>query len=319
MKRIIAILLLSVLLICLSVPAFATQEENTAVDPKEDQSITAYLSDDLMSVNIQDKTYVRFNASALTSDGDYFWDSGTDNDSLVIPESQKQSIEYADFSVYNTDVALRVYLDYTDGVHMEICYIRQDLYEQYQQMLTSDAVTVEFHWPEDNSVDLKLDYQTMEKTILFTEDLYDTGGYFQVIAQSSELRVSRGLLLTKGDDYYYFDYEENGTDYVNHSSEAIVWQITDPATCTALDEAMDAYYESDLGFFENDDFSLALSKVFLIIVFVVFPAIVLVLFLILAIRAKTPVYKKLFWNLCAWSGVLLIFVGMVAAFVNFSG
>lgn len=311
MKRFILLLLSLVLILSVSVPVLA------AADPAEteaDLTTSVYLSEDLMTATRQDMTYVRFNADHLISQTLTSWGTGTGNDSLVFSETQKQTIKSGDIDVYSGEVAIRVTLEYYDGVTMTVNYIREDLYEQYQQLLTTDQVTVDFRNPDNNKVDITLDKETMQKEILFQEDIYYVNSY-DIIVETEEMSVSRGQLLVLDDSYYYFDEEENGT-YLYGAERYTAWLITDEATCAKFDAALEEYH-SGLGVLEDDDFSEAVSKVFLIAMFVVLPAIVLILFLVLAIIAKTPVYKKLFWNLCAWSGVLLIFVGILAAVVEF--
>lgn len=311
MKKIILLLLSLVLILSVSVPVLA------AADPAEaetDLTTSVYLSEDLMTATRQGMPYVRFNADQLNSNSLTSWGTGTGNDSLVLSETQKQTIKSGDIDVYNGDVAIRVTLEYYDGATLTVTYIREALYEQYQQLLETDEVTVDFRYPDNNKVDFTLDKEAMQKEILFREDIYSVNSY-DIVVETEEMSVSRGQLLELDGSYYYYNAEEDGT-YLYLSERITAWLITDEAACAKFDAALDEYH-SGLGTLEDDDFSEAVSKVFLIAMFVVLPAIVLILFLVLAIIAKTPVYKKLFWNLCAWSGVLLIFVGILAAVVEF--
>lgn len=318
MKRRIALLLLVLsLLTAFAVPALALAENETTeqtssvqVDPLQDLSTTLYLTDDLMTVYRQGQTYVRFNAALLNS----YFEYGTGNDSVILTESQKKTIKNAYFGVHSSDSALRVELEYFDGVTMQIYYIRQDLTQTYQTLLQTDDCIVDFkYYLDDTILDLPLDAARGTEEVLF--DIYDYKT-FEVTAEDGVFEVRRGCLLIDGDQYYYVDYNEVGTDELYRLERFRAWHITDEALCAQIDKVMEEYYGSDLGWLESEDFSEQVSKALLIFLFVVIPGAVLILFLILAIRAKTPVYKKLFWNLCIWSALVLVVAATVILIVQ---
>ncbi len=297
-KRIVLLLLALAMLAILSVPALAVK------DPVEiavsEEALTVTLSDDLQQAQADGETYVRFNDKRLS--GYYKWGDYE----VLLTEDQKQTIESAEVQAHNYTKALSVTLFYKDGAKLSVSYIREDILEAYQGLLTTDDCVVHFHYPEENTVKLPLGVARGEEEILFRDDLYN-GSRFDVSALGeSGLEVDRGSLLIKGEEYYYADYDELGTTDLYSQERFKVWHITDEALCAELDKAMEAYYGSDLGWLEDQEFSEQVSKVFLIILFMVIPGAALILFFVLAIRAKTPVYKKLFWNLCAWSALVLI-------------
>jgi ATP-dependent Clp protease ATP-binding subunit ClpC len=81
-------------------------------------------------------------------------------------------------------------------------------------------------------------------------------------------------------------------------------KITDEALLQELNTAQDAYYNDDMGFLFNDALTQSISKIFLVVIFCVIPGIVLILFAILAIRAKQAIYRKLFILVSTLSGTL---------------
>ena len=68
--------------------------------------------------------------------------------------------------------------------------------------------------------------------------------------------------------------------------------MKDKALIEKLDNAKSAYYSDGLGFFENDELSEKVSMIFFLVVFAFLTLIILITFLILAIRSK-GIYKKM--------------------------
>ena len=312
MKRFTYLFLCLALILSLSVPVLALSvPEEVEPSAPEDVQSPATLSEDMQTLNWQGTAYVRFNDTRLQG---YYVDYGT---TLELTEEQQKHIEKTTLTMQPSTIAIKVNLQYIDGANMTMTFIREDMYEPYAALLNADTVLIQFSYPERTQVELKLNIDTMEQEILFEDDYYSSNT-FKAVAEDAGMSVSAGMMLALDDTYYYVDYEECQKIY-NGDDEALrikAWVISDEDTCAKLDEALDAYY-GGLGIFEDDNFSEAVSKVFLIATFVVLPTMVLILFVVLAIIAKTPVYKKLFWNICAWAGVLLIFVGIIAAMVKF--
>lgn len=308
MKRILNLLLILALLLSVSVSAVSADELKSAT-----QEVTEYiyLSPDLMTVTREKQTYVRFNDDQLS--GYFKW---TD-DQLVLPDELEDQIKSWAVSSFD-GIAYLVELEYYDGVSMQISYIRQDLQEKYQYLLTCKTVTVDFREPEDNVLELTLDYEKMEEDVFFEDDISGMIT-FDVTTEGDGMKVERGQIIEKNDQFYYFDYAENKTTYIYDLKTAKVWHITDQAMYDQCKQASDAYFDEGLGFMEEEEFSLNFTVAFLAVMFGAMPVIILVLFLVLAIRAKKPVYRNMFWNLCAWSGVLLVFVSLVIALGLFAG
>ena len=310
MKRRIALLLLVLsLLTAFAVPALAYAEPETVVESSEENQ-TATVSEDLQQVHFADTTYVRCNISRLEGAFSDFPDT-----TVLLSDTQKQTIEDVGLTVYlyeeNTagaPVAIKVSIYYKDGSVLNIGCLREDLMQTYQTLLETDDCMVDFsYYLDGKQINFPLDAARGTEEILFDIYNYRT---FDVIAKDDEpLAVQRGRLLIDNGEYYYVDYNEVGTDNFYTLERFKAWHITDEALCARLDQTMDEYYNSDFGFMENEEFSDDVSGVFLIFLFVALPGACFVLFLILAIRAKTPAYRKLFWNLCAWSAMVLIVAG----------
>jgi hypothetical protein len=87
----------------------------------------------------------------------------------------------------------------------------------------------------------------------------------------------------------------------------LAFEITDENLCNKIDECIEAYYDDDYGFFDDDGFTNTVSKVMLTIIFLIFPLAVFALALILAIRSK-GYYKKLLRILYISAIVTLVLV-----------
>lgn len=298
-KRIVLLLLAVLMLVVLTVPALATEDpiETTAAE----EEIIVTLSEDLQQAQVNGVTYVRFNSSYLTN-----WMSDITVEA-ELSETQKQSIKQAYVQTYESPV-IRVEIDYLDGAELTVKYIREDMKARYEELLTTDSCEISFIYYDDdpNNVLFSLERARGKEEILFRKDIYYYSTFRVVAKDESGLTVSRGMLLKDGDVYYYVDYAELGSTDIYEQERTKAWQITDEALIADIEKGLDEYYGEDWGVLEDQDFSEQVSKVFLIILFMVIPGAMLILFFVLAIRAKTPVYKKLFWNLCAWSALVLI-------------
>ena len=298
MKKIITLLLALAMLTALAVPVLAAKDpiETTATE----EEITVTLSEDLQLAQVYGVTYVRFNSSYLTN-----WMSDITVEA-ELSEAQKQSIKQAYVQTYDAPV-IRVEIDYLDGAELTVRYIREDLLARYEELLTTDSCEISFiYYDGEYNVLFPLERARGKEEILFHEDIYDYNAFRVVAKDESGLTVSRGMLLKDGDVYYYVDYAELGSTDIYDLERFKAWQITDNALIAAIEKGLDEYYGEDWGVLEDPEVSEQVSKVFLIILFMVIPGAALILFLVLAIRAKTPVYKKLFWNLCAWSALVLV-------------
>lgn len=311
MKRKIALLLLSLVLILgLSAPAFA------AADPvpettMEDRKLHGQLSDDLQTIQVGNLTYVRADVSRLTG---YF--GGGFDIVLDLTDEQKETIKSAYVDTHKIGVALEVTFTYHDNSRLTAYYIDQSRQDAYTQLLTTDDIIVELRYPDYNRVKMSAEAARGQEEILFIDQIYRANTFEVLAADSDGLEVYRGELLMIGKQYYYFDFDENGTTDIYENERCHAWLITDEELVSRLDAALEEYYEDGLGVLEDQDFSEKISRLFLIFLFVALPGIAFVVFLILAIRAKTPVYRKLLWNLCAWSALVLILVGTVVLVVQ---
>lgn len=305
MKKYLICIITSILLFsCLGMTAFA-------------ETSAPVISEDYQTVYLKGGTYSRFNASMV--DVEYFsYD--------VLPEltdEQQEDIADVSFMLNESESFLSVEITFRDGSNLSADFIRDDYQKKYNDLISNpdSPYIIDFEWPEGNRVTGSRSLFTANPVVIGGWDL-DRSSYYPVLMNivEDDTSIHKGSLLISNDRYYYVDYEEIGVtrwyafDPYEYT-ELPAYEITDSDLVAEIIAGEESFYGDDFGFLYNDELTSTISKVFLIIVFAVIPAIILVLFLILAIRAKT-IYRKLFAAICCISGVELVIFAIVAMMLH---
>ncbi len=315
MKKLLALVLA---LFCISsVTAYAT----TPVGP-ETVDVTGQLSyDTVYEIDIENEReglyvngeyYTLFNAKNMETNGyDEFQYEISMSDEL---EQKIQDVELC----ISPDLAV-VYSTYNfgDGTSLNATYLKHSLVSEYDRLVSNEWQygEIEFEYPHDNQLSITQEKLYGKQVNLFTKEIEDYNYHeFRVysITNSCKIKVEKGMLITTEDKYYFIDYEKANLgdfDYFNIAdySEILAFEITDENLCNKIDECIEAYYDDEFGFFDDDGFTNAVSKVMLTIMFLIFPLAVFVFSLILAIRSK-GYYKKIFRVLYISAIVTLVLV-----------
>ena len=301
MKKYLICIITSILLFsCLGMTAFA------------DNSGPA-ISDDYQTVYLNGETYSRFNASMIDTDYEYLYAAPN------LTDAQQEYIAEITFMINDSRSLLSVDIDFKDGSTLSANYIRNDYRDTYHELIKNQNAPyiIDFEWPEGNRVTGSKSLFTANPVVLGSRDLHRSDQYpilMNILGDDTDLYI--GALLIIDGHYYYVDYEEIGvTKWYNFNAyeytDLPAYEITDSDLVADIAAGEDAYYNADFGFLYDDELTTTISNVFLILVFAVMPAVILVLFLILAIRAKT-VYRKLFTVICCISGVELVIFTIAA-------
>lgn len=245
------------------------------------------------NLEYQGNNYVRFDASLVDFDIEEYLDDVQYN---------LGNIKSADYEFSYNKAIIRAYFTYNDGSMLTASFINDNFYySEYQRMITNpDKFTVDFYYPDDNTVTANSEAFFGEVTSLYGDDLwYSDQMDVTVNAEDNSFYINKGCLFILDDTYYYYDYEKAGiTDPYSFNAYDVegwieVYKITDSHLCLQLDEAYNEYNSDFIGLL-GSDFTESFAIVLLVLVFAVIPLAALIVFLILAIRAKTPSYKKLF-------------------------
>ncbi len=301
MKKYLICIITSILLFsCLGMTAFAETSAPT-------------ISDDYRTVYLNGETYSRFNASMIDTEYEYYYAEPN------LTDAQQEYIAEVTFMINDSKSLLSVVIDFKDGSTLSANYIRKDYLDTYDELIKNQNAPyiIDFEWPEGNRVTGSKALFTANPVVLGSRDLNISDQYpilMSILEDDTDLYI--GALLIIDGRYYYVDYEEIGVTrwydfYAYEYTDLPAYEITDSDLVADIATGEEAYYNSDLGFFYNDELTTTISKVFLILVFAVMPAVILVLFFILAIRAKT-VYRKLFTVICCISGVELVIFTIAA-------
>ena len=315
MKKLLALILA---LFCISsVTAYAT----APVVP-ETVDVTGQLSYGIVyEVDIENEReglyfngeyYILFNANKIEVDG-------YDEFQYEISMSDELEQKIQDVELYiSPDVAIvNAIYNFKDGTTLNANYLKHSLVTEFDRLVSSNWKNgeIEFEYPSDNQLTINQEKLYGKQINLFTKEIGDTNYHeFRVYAttNSCDLKVEKGMLITTEDKYYFIDYEKANLgdfDYFNMAdySEILAFEITDGNLCDKIDECIEAFYDDDFGFFDDDGFTNTVSKVMLTIMFLIFPLAVFVFALILAIRSK-GYYKKIFRVLYISAIVTLVLV-----------
>ena len=321
MKRKLCIISITVLIMfCLSITSMA----DTVV-----QKPQVSFNDDFTKMYYNGKTFSRVDASMLEYDFNYDeivndiieYDDGVYSDTYsisgeqefydVIPNPAHTFVD--DISVYADIKEVLFFADitYKDGAYLSCSYLRDDYANEYKKIIAGDTeqVTIDFIFPDGNTVicdSAKLKTGTPAK-IRWNYESFCVYSY----TKDNALRAEVGQLFYENDKFYYYDYakaEMTSEDFYNYEYDEIisVIEITDEELKAEIEIAIQEYYNDDMGFVFNDDLSESISKVFYSVLFLLIPLVVCIGSLILFIKAKKPIYKKIFAIICVLSLLVII-------------
>lgn len=307
MKKCISVLIILLLLSsCLSFTVSAA-----------DASFT--VSEDYKTMYLDGSTYSRADISVLSVD---FTEIIGKN--LALTETQKEEIKEVSFLTSETRSVILADFYFKDGSQLSVGFLRDDCREVYESLMSdADAgCVIDFGWPEGNQVATRLAQLRGETVTLNDTEFLEWCEYFSVTAQSSdrELSATKGSLLSYESQYYYVDFQENGISVSNYFfpgdyTHLKVHEITNEEVLESIMEAEEAYYSDSFGFFFDDAFTKGLSAVFLVFVFAVIPAVVLVMAVIFTIRTK-GFYRRLWVGITALSAAELVIFAILTALIT---
>lgn len=288
-RKILVLFVLLSLLVTLSVSAFAAAPHKLTI------------AEDLQRVTLDGETYVQANVSNLEG---YFSDLEV---TVELTESQQVEYERVELRRMNKVTSvIMVYIYKTDGIKLEISYIREDVYASYLSLSEQMELTVRFRYPANNDVITEKRQLCGEATTLYKDDLSKARTYEVYAVGEKFMTLFKGWLVSIGDDYYYVDMEENGytvDTFLTGQPKVSAYKVTDQDLIARFEEAMDDYYEG-MGIFEDPEVSDNVSAVFLVIIFGILPFVVLAAFTVFAIVTKKRVYRTLY--ICVASCALLV-------------
>lgn len=317
MKKILSITLAVLMLsLFLGVNSFAI------APPKQETKYVTF-SEDFQKMFYDGKLYSRKNTSGIyfyedidyTEQGVYTETYALPNYQATLSDTQAENvddIQIFSLNPFGSEVIFAVNIYYKDGATLSVSYLRSDYLEEYEKLINKefDELYVDFGWPEGNIVEIKKDSLSSEITKKF--DYWDYYDCFPIEGglDNGKLRYEYGEIRYINGDFYYYNPELNKEveNYFNNDGylyeeysysyetepDVNLTKITDEATISTLDEALQKYYEDDMGYMYNDELLEGVSKVFLTILFGIIPFAAFILFLVLAIKAKKKGYRKIY-------------------------
>lgn len=309
-KRILSIIITVLLILtCFTFGVSASDSFQTYENIGE-QNYPIIISDNYQTLSYSDNTYIRFDASAVDWD---FYNNFSDT------KCNLSEVKYVDYQTNETGTIVRAWIYFKDGGSFNATYIDKTYYDEYLMVLNNPKeYTINFSFPIDNNVSTTKNQFLGKKTTLTTYELW-IDNYFDVnsYSQNGDFYVTKGSLILVDDKYYYVDFIENNVDdpinFFPDDYEVLkAYEITNKELIENLDAAYDEYNSDAVGFLTGE-FSENISVVLLCIALVIVPLSALIIFLILSLRAKSPIYKKLFRTIYIMSAAELVVLAVIVA------
>ncbi len=218
-----------------------------------------------------------------------------------LTEEQHKEVKMVEITNVSHDESL-FYLSiyFYDGTELYIDFIREDLVEEYENLISGNVneYYIDFSWPEENIISVKKDelFSGKETKINTWDSEYDYLVYANSATESFDAEI--GIILKIEDDYYlysFIDSEIKSSLYFWElgDDEVKVIKLDNESIIEKIKLGEEKRQEDEFGYLYNDELTEAVSKIFFTLVFAILPAIVFVVSLIFAFRAKKSLYKKL--------------------------
>ena len=328
MKKILSIIFTLVLIFsCFAVSAFAFEMEVTTDkagsfvyegDAYYDTQPVMTFSEDFKKLYVNDEPFSRADLSMLSEYYGYSVSVTKEHipwlrNSVFVDftDVQKQIVKEIEISTNKAQNMYLIDLNLGDGSNLTVHFIKDTYLEDYNNVISGngDVYLIDFLYPENNMVLTSKSALEGEPTIISSDDVFGVYDYFyvDVANQDQSVSMATGVVFVIDGTYYYFDYIAEGfedADFLysgelGKAKEVNAYKITDEKLLADIEVAVEAYYDDDYGIFFDKETSDIIAMVFLIIIFIVVPAIVFVIFLIKAIRGK-GIYKKLYGTVAAF-------------------
>lgn len=271
------------------------------------------ISEDYQTLTMDGKSYSRINAMNLSVE--YYEEI---HKKVKLSDTQAEQIQDIYLEANETKSVLYAVLTFLDGATLSIDFLQTDYLDEYNNIMKGKVknYNIDFEWPEGNVVNATCEELLGDDVTLKATEL-EFCDYYYVNAQSKDagITVFTGALISIDSSFYYVDFGEvqvsAWSEFEPYTyAELSAYKITNETLISKLEDAETSYYADELGFLFDDSLSELVASVFLVLVFVLVPFVLLVLFLILAIRSKT-IYKKMFRIIYILSGILLVIVALV--------
>lgn len=311
MKKIVA-LIISLLLIftCFTVVSFATNDTTPIVS----------FSEEYDKLYVGDQSYTRVDTSMLNVDYYYYWKTAenyqeddkisgeTSVVKLELTDAQKQEIKKVDFARNKQSSIVEASIYFINGSCLTVSYLKDIYLDDYNRVVNGEATNfkVDFIYPTGNVVEVTRNQLMSNPVTLTVFELSEWTDCYDVFAvgNDSSIQLVAGMIITVNEVYYYVDYKETGInseDFWLDSSHGVlagkqIYKITDEALCKEFDIAIQKYFEDDYGIMYDDEAIRVIATIFFVLMFALVPLIVLVIFLVKAIKGK-GVYKKMYFTI----------------------
>ena len=254
---------------------------------------TVEISGDFSTVKVDGTSYVRFPSTSVRG---FSFEKFVPAEVEAPAEFNASSATF--LSACEGDV-LKVSIDYRDGGSTTAVFLIQTRISEFNLLLDGayEKFVVDFQWPEGNEVigyASALRYRTISLDVEILEDctLFPVYGYL-----NPDLSISVGALFEYQDQYYFTsDLKLVNSQWDLFSSTETISSvlITEEELVSSFKKADQNRYDSEFGIFFNEDLSVLISAIFLILLFGVLPLILFVIFLFAYLKSKKSVYRALF-------------------------
>ncbi len=310
MKKILSILVISLLLLsCCMFVSTAGEipfgETNMYICSGEPISF----SENFTELYCDSKEYVRFNDNYIFSNEEF-----EVINTITLSDTQKILVKEIYLSATPQGNIVWASIEYHDGAYLSVSFLAREYIDIYNDAMTEKWETAnvsEYIYGEGTLFTVNRSQLFGKKTIV-KEAYYDNDIDFNVNIepQNCDFSIQKGEILKFDESFYYLDYMEsniNPDDSFDDMEMFEAYEIVDEKLISELEKFAEEYYDSGLGFMEDDSFLKSGSDAFTVIIFGILPFAVLVLFIILMFKAH-GVYKKLFAAISATAlGELIIF------------
>lgn len=242
-----------------------------------------------------------------------------------LTDEQHKEIKMVEITNVSHDETLFfVSVYFKDGSELYIDFIRGDLIDEYNKLITgnADEYYIDFSWPDGNIISVKKDelFSGKETKINTWDSEYDYLVYANSATESFDAEI--GIILKIEDDYYlysFIDSEIKSSLYFWElgDDEVKVIKLDNESIIEKIKLGEERRQEDEFGYLYNDELTETVSKIFFILVFAIAPAVICVACFILALKSKKSLYKKLLFTTSGIS-VAEIIIFIYIAFTLFN-